>query len=154
MAQRFGVELRILNPGAGATFHPKRGLSRTGKSIRAVIGPANLTGGLASNLEAAVDLEGRRGDEPLDRAWTWAEALWGDPRVTTWQPGATADATAETFEPELFAHPQAAVALDPVFRTLGRTPRANRVTDLSRVEVQVETARSARMRGGSASIPA
>ena len=54
----------------------------------AVIGSANLTGGLATNFEAAVALRGTRDDAPLARAWAWAEDLWSDDRVEPWTPRA------------------------------------------------------------------
>ena len=56
MATGLGMDVRVLNPGAGRTFHPKLYLGNTGEEARAVIGSANLTGGLFANIEAAVAL--------------------------------------------------------------------------------------------------
>lgn len=123
MARRLGLEVRVLNPGSGSTFHPKLYLGRSRATARAVIGSANLTGGLASNLEAAVSIAGKRTDEPIARAWQWAENLWSDERVEPWLPGAAADAPGEELEPGLHALIAAAWRRDPVFRTLGPRPR-------------------------------
>lgn len=154
LARALGLEPRVLNPGSGATFHPKLYLARHGASAAAVIGSANLTGGLATNLEAAVALEGRHDEEPLARVWQWAEHLWRDPRVETWQPSAVGEPTADELDPTLFLRLDEAVRTDPVFRTLGPAPRRNRVTLLTRLEVHVETERSRATRGGAAPIPA
>lgn len=40
MATRLGLEVRVLNPGAGRTFHPKLYLGK-GEEAQAVIGSAN-----------------------------------------------------------------------------------------------------------------
>jgi hypothetical protein len=49
---------------------------------------------------------------------------------------------------------ETAVRKDPVFLTLGRAPRRNRVVDLSPVEMHVETERSRVRTGGPETIPA
>jgi hypothetical protein len=46
------------------------------------------------------------------------------------------------------------VRRDPVFLTLGPSPRRNRVVELSPVEVHIETERSRRRTGGAEVIPA
>lgn len=153
MAHGLGLEVRVLNPGSGRTFHPKLYLGAAGQGARAVIGSANLTGGLATNLEAAVSLDGARRDDPIAGAWGWAETLWTDPRVEPWMPGA-AEPTEEAFEPALYRLLGAEVRRDPVFLTLGPSPRRNRVVDLSPVEVHVETERSRLRTGGAETIPA
>ena len=153
LAHGLGVRVRVLNPGSGSTYHPKLYLGSRGERARAVIGSANLTGGLATNVEAAVWLSGRRRDAPIARAWEWAESLWEDPRAQAWQPGAAAEG-AEELEPELLALVSAAVREDPVFRTLGPGPRPNLVTDVTPSELLVETERSRARTGGAASIPA
>jgi len=153
MAQGLGVRVRVLNPGSGSTYHPKLYLGTRGGRAQAVIGSANLTGGLATNVEAGVWLTGRRRDAPLARAWDWAESLWEDPRAQVWQPGAAAEGE-EELEPELLGLVSAAVRENPVFRTLGPDPRPNLVTEVTPSEVLVETARSRERTGGAASIPA
>lgn len=82
LATERGVEVKVLNPGSGSTFHAKIYMGRTRRLARAVIGSANLTGGLATNVEAAVLLEG----SPADLAWSWIEELWTDHRVAAWVP--------------------------------------------------------------------
>ena len=153
LAHSFGVEVRVLNPGSGSTYHPKLYLGRRGEEAQAVVGSANLTGGLATNVEAAVWMTGRRRDPPIARAWDWAESLWRDPRAQAWQPGAVAEGE-EELEPELLALVSAAVRKDPVFRTLGPSPQENLVTEVTPSEVLVETARSRGRTGGAASVPA
>jgi len=117
-----------------------------------VIGSANLTGGLATNLEAAVLLGGRRTDEPIAQAWGWAEQLWSDPRAQAWTPRA-GEQVDEPFEPALYKHLRAEVKRDPVFRTLSQG-RPNRIAELTPVEVLVETERSRSRTGGAEAIPA
>lgn len=46
MASDLGLEVRVLNPSGCKTFHPKLYLGNAGGGSRAVIGSANLTGGL------------------------------------------------------------------------------------------------------------
>ena len=152
MAAGLGMDVRLLNPGAGRTFHPKLYLGNAGEDARAVIGSANLTGGLFANIEAAVALHGLRSDQPLARAWEWALDLWEDPRVQPWtQEPVTPEQ--EAFEPKLYAELRAEVLRDPVFRTLGRD-RANRIVELTPLEVQIETERSRERTGGAEPVPA
>lgn len=153
MASGLGLDVRVLNPGSGRTFHPKLYLGSNRVDARAVVGSANLTGGLATNLEAAVSLRGVREDVPLARAWDWAEALWSDDRVERWTPQA-AERVEEPFEPELYRALRAEVKRSPVFHTLGPSPRKNRVVELTPVEVHVETERSRERTGGAETIPA
>jgi hypothetical protein len=152
MAHGLGLDVRVLNPGSGKTFHPKLYLAEAGEGASAVIGSANLTGGLATNLEAAVALRGARGDQPIASAWNWAETLWQDPRVEPWQPGA-AEAREEPFEPDLYRALRAEVRRNPVFLTLSQG-RPNRVVEIDPIEVHVVTERSKARAGGAEPIPA
>jgi hypothetical protein len=152
MASGLGLDVRVLNPGSGRTFHPKLYLGAGGAGANAVIGSANLTGGLATNFEAAVSLRGSRDDAPLAKAWGWAEELWSDARAEPWTPIA-AEGIEEPFEPALYAALAAEVRRNRVFQTLGPSPRANRVVELTPIEAHVETERS-RSRGGAEPIPA
>ncbi len=152
MAKGLGLDVRVLNPGSGKTFHPKLYLAEVGEGASAVIGSANLTGGLATNLEAGVSLRGSLRDEPLAAAWSWAEHLWADPRVEPWVPRA-AEAAEEPFEPDLYRLLKAEVLRDRVFRTISQG-RMNRVVELTPVEALVETERSRARTGGAESIPA
>lgn len=154
MARALGLDVRVLNPGSGSTFHPKLYLGRAGRDAGAVIGSANLTGGLATNLEAGVAMAGRTTDEPLARAWNWVEALWNDKRVAPWLPECVAESGGEELDPWLLAKIVAEWRRDPVFRTLGPNPRPNVVTDVTPSVVYVETERSRAERGGAAEIPA
>lgn len=153
MASSLGLDVRVLNPGSGRTFHPKLYLGSNASGSYAVIGSANLTGGLATNLEAAVALHGTHDDVPLARAWDWAETLWSDERAQRWSPRA-AEEEEEPFEPSLYASLEAEVRRSPVFMTLGHRPRPNRVVELTPVEVHVETERSRERTGGAEPIPA
>jgi len=152
MAHGLGLDVRVLNPGSGKTFHPKLYLAEAGEGASAVIGSANLTGGLATNLEAAVALRGARSDQPIASAWNWAETLWQDRRVEPWQPGA-AEAREEPFEPDLYRALRAEVRKNPVFLTLSQG-RPNRVVDIDPVEIHVVTERSKARAGGAEAIPA
>lgn len=153
MARGLGLDVRVLNPGSGRTFHPKLYLGTAGTAASAVIGSANLTGGLATNYEAAVALEGARKDDPIAQAWDWAETLWSDDRVERWLP-TSGEPAVESFELALYRFLKAEVERDPVFMTLGPSPRRNRVVDLSPVEIHVETERSRVRSGGAEAIPA
>jgi hypothetical protein len=153
MARGLGVSVRVLNPGSGSTYHPKLYLGSRGGRAQAVVGSANLTGGLATNVEAGVWMSGRRRDAPIARAWDWAESLWTDRRAQAWQPGAAAEGE-EELEPELLALISAAARQDPIFRTLGPSPQENLVTEVTPSEVLVETGRSRERTGGAAPIPA
>ena len=135
------MRVRVLNPGSGSTYHPKIYLGSHGGKSQAVIGSANLTGGLATNVEAAVWLSGRRSETPIARAWDLAESLWSDPRGEGWQPGGVAEKD-EEFEPELLALVSAAARKDPVFRTLGPKARENLVTEVTPSEVTSKSATS------------
>jgi HKD family nuclease len=152
MAAGLGMDIRVLNPGAGRTFHPKLYLGNTGKAARAVVGSANLTGGLFANIEAAVALHGLRSDQPIARAWEWALNLWEDPRVQPWTEKWVTPQE-EAFEPRLYAALEAEIRRDPVFRILGRD-RPNRVVELTPLEVQIETERSRERTGGAEPVPA
>jgi hypothetical protein len=141
LAHNLGVDVYVLNPGGG-TFHPKLYLGRAGAEGRAVIGSANLTGGLATNVEAAVSLTGPRDAAPLVEAWGWAESLWADPRTAPWKATGVASPGEEAFADDLYPLLDAAIRRDPVFLTLGRSPAVNMVTSHTRTCVNVATARS------------
>lgn len=137
MAQGLGTSVSTLNPGSG-TFHPKVYLARRGLDSVAVIGSANLTGGLVSNVEAAVMLRGTIADEPILAAWQFAEALWSDPRRRPWT-SAGALVEEETFDPALYALLQAVIdANHGLFATLDKG-RPNRVTAATHTGLYVET---------------
>jgi HKD family nuclease len=153
MAWQLGAEVKVLNPGTGS-FHPKVYLGTTSGSMQAVIGSANLTGGLATNVEVGVWMKGDSSDQPLARVREFSERLWSDPRAERWLPGSASEPTLETFGDDLFPALTRAVRSSPEFLTLGAKPQRNLVVDLSRDGLLVETERSKAQTGGAAPIPA
>jgi HKD family nuclease len=151
-ARNFGVEVRIHNH-SGGTYHPKLYLGSDRTRASAVIGSANLTAGLACNVEVAVALSGARSEPALTRAWDVGEALWEDSRSQPWE-GLAADSPGEEIAPELLSALSEASRLDPVFMTLGPKPLPNRVVEVTPAEVWIETGRSIRERTGPQSVPA
>lgn len=151
-ARGYGVEVRVHNH-AGGTYHPKLYLGAAGTQASAVIGSANLTGGLACNVEVGVALSGARTDPALARAWEVGETLWDDARSEPWEARA-ADAPGEEIAPELLAALSTACRLAPVFMTLGPNPRPNKLVEVTPSEVWVETERTARERTGPQPVPA
>ncbi|MCG3134074.1 MAG: hypothetical protein HMLKMBBP_01360 [Planctomycetes bacterium] len=154
LARELGAEVRILNPGGGQSYHPKIYLGAQGGSTQAVIGSANLTGGLFTNVEVAVRMRGARKDLPLASAWSWAEDRWADCRAEPWVAEAIAERTEDVLEPELEALIERERQRDPEFQTLGPTPRTNRIVAVGPSAVLVETDRSRRASGGPAVVPA
>jgi hypothetical protein len=152
VARGLGMEVRIHNH-AGGTFHPKLYLGATGNEARAVIGSANLTAGLACNVEVGVALTGSRTDRSLARAWEVGETLWSDARSEVWDVRA-ADVGGEEIEPRLYAALVNEQRRNPIFVTLGPNPRPNRVVEITASEVLVATERSKRERTGPQSVPA
>jgi HKD family nuclease len=155
MATALGVQVRVLNPG-GRTYHPKVYLGRAGGRMAAVVGSANLTSGLLSNVEAAVRLEGTPKDGALAEAWSWADSLWSDRLVQPWLPGAVAEPEPIGdwgSDPALFSRVSREVDRDPVFATLGRDPKRNVVERVTPKGVDVETARSRARRTGAQRVP-
>jgi hypothetical protein len=131
-----GVRVRIANPSRG-TFHPKVYVARRGDRIRALVGSANLTGGLITNVEAAVLLDGSIDEPVLRDAWSAAVTYWSLDAATMWQPMA-AEAPDEVFPPALYTALQREIARDPVFLTVTQR-RRNLVTDLVRDGLWIET---------------
>lgn len=154
MALDLGTAVRVLNPGAGSTYHPKVYLGRGGQRSASVIGSANLTGGLASNVEAAMVVRGGAHDRPLADAWDWAETLWADRRTAPWVRREATPRELPVFDPALHALLEREVDRDPVFMTLGRQPRKNVVADLVPTGAYVRTARSDERGSGGEFVPA
>ena len=130
------VRIKIANPPRG-TFHPKLYVARSGNTTRALIGSANLTGGLVTNVETAVLLEGHTTEPVLRDAWDTALAYWSMDAAATWQPQA-AETTDETFPGPLYQALQRAVASDPTFPTIARG-RPNLVTRVDRDGLWIAT---------------
>lgn len=152
VARSFGVEVRTHNH-SGGTFHPKLYLGSAGTVASAVIGSANLTAGLACNVEVGVALSGGRKEPALARAWEVGETLWNDARSEPWEARA-ADTAGEEIVPELLAALSKATRLDPVFMTLGPKPLPNKVVEVTPSEVWIETERTSRERSGPQPVPA
>jgi HKD family nuclease len=155
-AKDLGADVRVLNPAGSRTYHPKLYLGRTRNRIAAVIGSANLTGGLVSNIEVAVHLEGTPRDAALAEAWSRADAWWNDRLAQPWLPGAVAEpAPAADWgnDPALFDLVRREVAEDPIFETLGTDQKRNRVTELTPDGAHVETARSRGTGAGPQLVP-
>lgn len=153
VAALLGTRVRTLNPGSGSTYHPKVYLGRSGRKVHAVVGSANLTGGLATNVEVGVVMRGTLDDRPLATLNDWAERVWSDERSEHWLPMAAEAAADDELAPELLDALSREVRRDPVFMTLSR-PAPNRVVEVSRSEVLVQTGRSLKRTGQAASIPA
>jgi hypothetical protein len=136
-----GTRLRVANQARG-TFHPKIYVAREAGTVRALIGSANLTGGLVTNVETAVAFEGRGDEELLADTWATATAYWSLHGAQAWQPVA-AEAEEEGFERSLHAMLSEEVVRDPVFVTLARA-QANRVVGIERSGLWVETEASKR----------
>jgi hypothetical protein len=150
-ARSYGVDVRVHNH-AGGTYHPKLYLGVASSDARAVIGSANLTGGLACNVELGVSLCGSPSDAPLANALEWAEDLWAHSRSERWDPTA-AEGGGETIEARLLAAISQEQRVDPVFTTVA-DGKPNRVVAVTPSEVLVETERTRRLRKGPQSVPA
>lgn len=154
LAVGVGVKVSTLNPGSGSTYHPKVYLGRTGKKLSAIVGSANLTGGLAMNVEAGVWLRGTTSDTQLSQLWDWAESMWEDPRSEPWLAPAGDVVSEDELEPFLLAGIEQARRRDPVFRTLGANPARNLVTEVNPSGVFVETEKSKAERRPPQLVPA
>jgi hypothetical protein len=146
-----GTRLRVSNPGRG-TFHPKIYVARRANTVRALVGSANLTGGLVTNVETAVAFEGHADDELLADTWSTARAYWSLQGAQPWQPIA-AEGAEEGFEPSLHAWLSEEVVRDPVFITLARA-QANRVVGIDRSGIWIETEASERKKLPPQHVPA
>ncbi len=135
-AVSLGVHVRVLNLSPG-TYHPKLYLSQSTREASAIVGSANLTGGLVTNVEVAVRLDAKKCSGPIAEAWELGESLWSDARCFDFEP--KGELRKETFSPVLYDLIEAEVQKDPVFMTLGRSPKPNRVVAMSPEGVFVET---------------
>ena len=118
-----------------------------------MIGSVNLTGGLVNNVEIGTWLRGRVDDEPIARAWSWAQDRWASQQTVAWLPVAGSLAPAPPMPAELLSALQVQVAVDPEFRTLGPQPRVNVVTDLTPDGLYVQTGRSLDRAAGPQLVP-
>lgn len=116
LAADLRVHVRVLNI-PGGTFHPKLYLARHRHSAVAVIGSANLTAGLVTNVEAAVIVAGRTSDLPITQAWELGERLWDHPASTDWIQS-TEPVTEESFDPKLLQALRHAIPDGSIVHTL------------------------------------
>jgi len=143
------VQIRVKNL-SGGTYHPKVYAARKGDQISAVLGSSNLTGGLAGNVEAGMLVSGRLDDPELGKIWEWSGQIW-DASID-FVPGPD-EPEIETFDPGLLHQLRLAVAEDPVFLTLGSSPKPNRVTEITETGIWIETERSRGKGAGSQEVP-
>lgn len=154
LAYRYGARVKVLNPGSGSTFHPKIYLGAASRSVQAVVGSANLTGGLATNVEAAVWMHGDGSEPALLRVREFGEHLWADPRAVPFEPDQASEAGGERIDAALLPSLIAIQREAPLVLTLGRSPKPNRVVEVTASEVLVETERSKARKSGAEPIPA
>lgn len=148
-----GTELKILNP-SGGTYHPKLYIGRRNGHATAVVGSANLTGGLISNIEVGMFLAGYIHDKPLADLWDWAEALWERKDTGVWQPPKDIEAREPVFNPALLSQIKAEVQKNNEFRTLGSSPKPNWITQVTESAIYVETERTREGGTGPQAVPA
>lgn len=145
------VRVRIANPARG-TFHPKLYVAHSGRTARALVGSANLTGGLITNVETAILLEAPVDEPVLRDAWNTALAYWSLDAASGWQPQA-AETADEVFPTTLYTALVRAVAEDPTFLTLARG-RRNLVTEVARDGLWIQTDRTVQKGHDAEFVPA
>ncbi len=150
LAYDVGVDVRVMNPGTG-TFHPKVYLARRDDQISVVVGSANLTGGLVSNVEMATMMRGEMREPELAMLLAWSRELWCSPDAVPWSPS-SARPPPEPLGAELFAAIDRALAGAPIVRTLGKGA-VNHVVERTPHGLYVETARSLQRGGGAELVP-
>ncbi len=144
MLTDLGARVRVLNP-RGGTFHAKVYLGQTARAIEAVVGSANLTGGLVTNIEFATQLAGTPKDAELRRIHDWAEDVWNNDLAVPWE--STGKSEPEPLDRVLLDAIQQQVRKEPTFLTLGKG-QPNLVREAGPGGLYIETDRS-RERGTS-----
>ncbi len=147
-----GAVVKTINP-RGGTYHPKLYIGRRNTTAIAVVGSANLTGGLVSNVEVATILTGDISEEPLAQLWDWAGKQWDNANAVVWRPDDQSVTQFTAFTPQLLSLIQNEVQRNPRFTTLG-TSAPNTVTAISESGIYVETDRSRAKREQAQLIPA
>ena len=147
----FGTQVRVYNHASG-TYHPKLYLARQGARTRALVGSANLTSGLLRNVEVAALLEGPSSAPPLAALWGRAEALWCDEVSRAWEP-ALEPAVGDVIAEDLWALLLMTVSPGTTAHTVS-DGRPNRITQVSRHGLWVETDRSRQRGAGAQHVPA
>lgn len=90
LAHDLGVEVRVRNP-RGGTFPPKLYAARRDDQVSVVVGSANLTGGLVTNVELATRLTGEMREPKLAFAFEWARGLLRHADTVPWEPHVAVD---------------------------------------------------------------
>lgn len=150
-AAGFGTQVRTYNHASG-TFHPKLYLARQGRGTRALVGSANLTSGLVCNVEVVALLEGPTSAPPLAALWERAEALWAHDVARRWEP-AREPPVGDAIADELWSWLRATLHEGITARTISEG-RPNRITQMSRHGLWVETDRSQERGAGAQNVPA
>lgn len=150
-AAGFGTQVRVYNHASG-TYHPKLYLARQNARTRALVGSANLTSGLLRNVEVAALIEGPTRAPPLAALWERAEALWCDDVSRAWDP-AREPAVGDVIAEDLWALLRATVSQGMTARTVS-DGKPNRITEIARHGLWVETDRTEERGTGAQHVPA
>lgn len=129
-----GTRCRVLNPPRG-TFHPKVLVTRRGDSTHALVGSANLTAGLVANIEAGVVVDG----PPAEEISELVEAWWSHAAAIDWHPPMVP--VLDLLDASLWELIRVNIRPGDAVHTLA-DDRPNKVTEVSRAGLWVETARS------------
>ena len=151
-AHDLGVQIKVLNP-AQSSYHPKLYFGRNGNAASAVIGSANMTGGLINNIELASTLDGDISEPALRKVSEWAEDLWLDSRGDIWTPCTPGEHERIRFHDDLLPALRSEVDHLHVFVTLG-SQKENEVVELTPTDIYVHTGRSKKNQTGAQPIPA
>lgn len=139
-ATELGTRCRVLNPARG-TFHPKVIVTHANGDTRALVGSANLTGGLVANVEAGVIVDGPAAAEISDLAEAW----WSDPVAVNWQPPDVP--VLDVLDAGLWELVGQSIQAGETVNTLA-DGSPNTVTKVTRAGLWVETERSRRSGAG------
>ena len=147
LARDIGVDVRVMNLPSG-TFHPKVYVGRHGDRVKAVVGSANLTGGLVTNIEMATLMEGEMRERELAFTLAWARDLVRSDAAVPWVSAGHLEK--ERLDDALLLAIHEAVRASDVFPTV-QQGRKNIVTEVTPHGVYVETARTS-ARGAQAQL--
>ena len=139
-ATELGTRCRVLNPARG-TFHPKVIVAHRNGSTQALVGSANLTAGLVSNVEAGVIVGGSAATEISQLVEAW----WSDPVAVDWQPPDVL--VIDELDANLWELVRQHIQSGEVINTLA-DGSPNTVIEISRAGLWVETERSRRSGSG------
>lgn len=139
-ATELGTRCRVLNPARG-TFHPKVIVTHANGNTQALVGSANLTAGLLTNVEAGVIVDGSAAAEISQLVEAW----WSDPVAVDWQPPAVP--VLDVLDADLWELVRHSIQAGELVNTLA-DGSPNTVTEVSRAGLWVETERSRRSEAG------